>query len=158
VTARRPDHLPARRVLVLIHASRGDTSRLVGELEAIAARAPADLEVKADLATAYGAALRWDQAAAVLEAIAAARPPGLALLVRLGDARRQVGALAGARAAYGRAARVAPDSSYPGFAAAQALFDAGRLAEAWSAYTNLQKFREDVAAAQQALATVAYAQ
>jgi Flp pilus assembly protein TadD len=158
VTARRPDHLRARRVLVLIHASRGDTSKLVGELEAIAVRAPEDLDVKADLATAYGAIERWDRAAAALEAIAAARAPDLALLVRLGDAKRRAGDLAGALAAYGRAARLAPDSSYPGFAAAQALFDAGRLAEAWTAYTALQRFREDAPAAQQALATVAFAE
>jgi Flp pilus assembly protein TadD len=158
VTGRRADHLPARRVLVLIHASRGDTSRLVGELEAIAARAPDDLEVKADLATAYGAVDRWDRAAAALEAIAAARPPDQALLVRIGDAKQRLNDLPGALAAYGRAARLAPDSSYPGFAAAQALVDAGRLAEAWNAYTLLQKFSGDVAAAQQALATVAFRQ
>ncbi|HWO24582.1 MAG TPA: hypothetical protein VNO30_37825 [Kofleriaceae bacterium] len=158
VTAKRPDHLPARRVLVLIHAARGDASRLVGELEAIAARAPADLDVKADLATAYGAVSRWDRAAETLEQIAAARAPDLALLVRIGDAKRRASDLAGALAAYGRAARLAPDSSYPGFAAAQALFDAGRLAEAWNAYTNLQKFKDDLAAAQQALGAVALRQ
>ncbi|HSK00104.1 MAG TPA: tetratricopeptide repeat protein [Kofleriaceae bacterium] len=158
VTAHRPDHLPARRVLVLIHASRGDTRGLVGELEAIAARAPADLEVKADLATAYGSIEQWDRAAAALEAIAAARAPDLALLVRIGDARRRMNDLPGALAAYGRAARLAPDSSYPGFAAAQALFDAGRLAEAAAAYTGLQRFRDDAPAAQQALAVIALAQ
>ena len=59
-----PDHLPARRVLVLIHASRSDTTKLVAELEAIAARAPDDLDVKADLATAYGAVGEWDKAIA----------------------------------------------------------------------------------------------
>lgn len=158
VTAHQPAHLPARRVLVLIHASRGDTRELVGELEAIAARAPADLEVKADLATAYGATSRWDRAAAALEAIAAARPPDLALAVRIGDARRRMNDLPGALAWYGRGARLAPDSSYAGFAAAQALFDAGRLAEAWSAYTLLQKFTADRPAAEQALATIALAQ
>ena len=55
---------PARRVLVLIHASRSDTKKLVAELEAIAVRAPDDLEVKADLATAYGALGKWDKAIA----------------------------------------------------------------------------------------------
>ncbi len=158
VTARKPDHLPARRVLVLIHAARGDTSRLLGELEAIAARAPGDLEVKADLATAYGSVERWDRAAETLAQIAAVRAPDLALLVRIGDAKRRAGDLAGALQVYNRAARLAPDSSYAGFAAAQALFDAGRLAEAWNAYTNLQKFKDDLAAAQQALAAVALRQ
>src|SRR5262249_45752261 len=36
VTAHHPDHLAARRVLVLIHASRSETKKLVAELEAIA--------------------------------------------------------------------------------------------------------------------------
>src|SRR5690606_20139326 len=85
VPARHPEHLPSRRVLVLIHASRSDTSRLVTELEEIAARAPTDLEVKADLATAYGAVGKWDRSTATLEAVALARPPDLALLVRIGD-------------------------------------------------------------------------
>ena len=158
VTARRPDHLAARRVLVLIHASRGDTSKLVGELEAIAARMPDDLEVKADLATAYGAVGRWDRAVAALEAIAAARPADVALLVRLADAKRRGGDLDGALAVYGRAGKLAPDSSWSGFAAAQALFDAGKLAEAARAYTLLQRHREDLAAAEQALGAIALAQ
>ena len=158
VTERKPDHLPARRVLVLIHASRGDTSKLVGELEAIAARAPADLDVKADLATAYGSIDRWDRAAAALEQIAAARAPDLALLVRIGDAKQRLGDLDGALAWYGRAARLEPSSSYPGFASAQALYDAGKLTEAGAAYTQLLRFAGDLPAAMQALATIALAQ
>lgn len=158
VTERAPDHLPARRVLVLIHASRGDTSKLVGELEAIAARAPADLEVKADLATAYGAVERWDAAAAALEAIAAARPPDVALAVRIGDAKRRLGDVPGALQWYRRGARLAPESSYAGFAEAQALYDAGRLAEANAAYTALLKYREDLPSTEQALAAIALAQ
>jgi tetratricopeptide (TPR) repeat protein len=78
--------------------------------------------------------------------------------MRIGDAKRRVNDLAGALQWYGNAARLAPDSSYPGFAAAQALYDAGRLPEAWTAYTMLQKFRDDTPAAQQALATIALAQ
>ncbi|HTL36320.1 MAG TPA: tetratricopeptide repeat protein, partial [Kofleriaceae bacterium] len=35
VTAQMPDHLRARRVLVLIHSSRNDTPKLISELEAI---------------------------------------------------------------------------------------------------------------------------
>jgi Flp pilus assembly protein TadD len=157
VVAQRPDHLAARRVLALIHAARGDTARLVTELEAIAARAPADLDVKADLATAYGALGQWRRAATALEQIAAARPRELALLVRVGDAHRRRGDLAAALAWYARGAQVSPESSYAGFASAQALFDAGRLAEAAAAYTQLLRFRADAGAAEQALATIALA-
>ena len=156
VTARQPDHLAARRVLVLIHASRADTQKLVTELEAIALRAPNDLEVKADLATAYGALDRWDRATSQLEAIALARPADLALLVRIGDGHRKLKDLDGALAWYARAAKLAPESSLPGFAAAQAQFDAGKLAEANRAYMSLQRL--DLPDAEHALGVIAYLQ
>jgi tetratricopeptide (TPR) repeat protein len=158
VTSHQPGDLPARRVLVLIHASRSDTPRLVRELEAIAQLAPADLEVKADLASAYGALGQWDKATAELEVIAAARAPDLALLVRIGDGHRRQGQLDRALEWYARAAKAAPDSSLPGFIAAQALYDAHRLPEANRAYTNLQKFRDQLAAAEEALGVIAYQQ
>jgi Flp pilus assembly protein TadD len=158
VTAHRPDDLAARRVLVLIHASRSDTAKLIQELEAIAQRAPADLEIKADLASAYGAIGQWDRAITALEVIAAARPGDVALHVRIGDAHRERRDLEGALAWYARAARLAPESSWPGFAAAQALFDAGKLVEATRAYTSLQRFRDELPAAEQALGVIALAQ
>jgi Flp pilus assembly protein TadD len=158
VTARQPDHLPARRVLALIHAARSDTPRLIEELEAIAVRAPDDLDVKADLATAYGALSQWSKAIAALDAIAVARPADVALQIRIGDAHRKNRDLDRALAAYARASKLAPDSSWPGFSAAQALFDAGRLAEAGRAYTSLQRHREDLAAAEQALGAIALIQ
>ncbi len=158
VTTRRPDHLAARRVLVLIHASRSDTQKLVTELEAIAARAPTDLEVKAELATGYGALGRWDRATSTLESIAAARAPDLALAVRIGDGHRKLKDLDGALAWYARAGKIAPDSSLPGFSGAQALLDAGKLVEANRAYTNLQRFKDDLPATEQALGVVALMQ
>jgi tetratricopeptide (TPR) repeat protein len=158
VTARRPDHLAARRVLVLIHAARSDTRKLAAELEAIAARAPADLEIKADLASAYGALSQWDKATAALEAIARSRPADVALHVRIGDAHRKQRDLDGALAWYARAGKLAPESSWPGYVAAQALFDAGKLAEASRAYTSLQRYREDLPSAEQALGVIALVQ
>ncbi|HEY5952280.1 MAG TPA: tetratricopeptide repeat protein [Kofleriaceae bacterium] len=157
VTAKQPDHLPARRVLVLIHSAANDTPRLIRELEAIAVRAPADLEVKADLATAYIAVKQWPKAIAALEQIDQQRPNDLALLVRLGDAYRKQGTLDKALAAYQRAAHVDREVSLPGFAAAQALFDANRLPEAIRAYQLLQT-TSDKAAAEHALGTIAYVQ
>ncbi|CAN5875657.1 hypothetical protein BH11MYX2_BH11MYX2_18020 [soil metagenome] len=156
VTARQPDNLPARRVLVLIHSARNETEKLVCELEAIASRAPTDLDVKADLASAYGALGHWDRATQQLEAIAAARPPDLALLVRIGDNYRRSGKLDDALAWYGRAAKQNPDSSMPGFLAAQALFEAGKLDDAAHAYTLLQKYAADRATAEHALGVIAY--
>lgn len=158
VTSHLPDHLQARRMLALVHAARGDTSSLVSELEAIAVRAPGDLEIKADLATAYGSLNRWDRAIAQLEVIATAEPTNLALAVRIGDAHRRMGDLDGALAAYARGSRIAPWSSYPGFLAAQALFDAGRINEAVRAYTNLQKYRDEVISAEHALGALALMQ
>ena len=158
VTMQKPDHLAARRVLVLIHAARSDTRKLVSELEAIAARAPADLEVKADLATAYGSLAQWDKAIAALEAIAPARPADVALHVRIGDAHRKHHDLDGALAWYARASKLAPDSSWPAYVAAQTLFDAGKLAEANRAYTALQRYRDELPAAEQALGVIALLQ
>jgi tetratricopeptide (TPR) repeat protein len=155
VTAKSPDHLPARRVLVLIHASKSDTPKLVGELEAIALRLPDDLEVKADLASAYGALGQWAKATTALEAVAAARPPDLALLMRVGDGHRKSGDLNAALAWYLRAQRLAPQSSYPGFQIAQSLFDAGKLVEASHWYTLQQRYRYDIAAAEEALGAIA---
>lgn len=157
VTARVPDHLAARRVLVLIHSAQNDTPRLIRELEAIAVHAPADLEIKADLATAYGAVNQWPKAIAALESIEKQRPNDLALLVRLGDAYRKHGSLDHALAAYQRAARANREVSLPGFAAAQALFDAGRFADATKAYQLLQP-TSDRGAAEQALGVIAYRQ
>jgi tetratricopeptide (TPR) repeat protein len=158
VTARTPDHLAARRVLVLIHASRSDTAKLVSELEAIARRAPNDLDVKADLATAYGALAQWPKAIASLEAIAEIRPNDLPLLVRIGDDHRKNHDLDGALDWYARAQRLAPESSLPGFATAQSLYDANRLAEANRAYTGLQRYIADLPAAEQALGAIALLQ
>ncbi len=157
VTARVPDHLPARRVLVLIHSAQNDTPRLIRELEAIAARAPDDLEVKADLATAYGAVNDWPKAIGALEQIEKQRPNDLPLLMRLGDAYRKHGSLDQALAAYQRAARADRNVSLPGFAAAQALFDAGRYPEAIKAYQLLQ-MTTDRGAAEEALGVIAYRQ
>jgi tetratricopeptide (TPR) repeat protein len=158
VTARQPDYLAARHVLVLIHASRNDTPKLVSELEAIAVRAPGDLEVKGDLATAYGALGKWPQAIGALEQIAEKRPNDLALLVRIGDAYRKTNQLDKALEWYQRAGKLAPESSLPGFAMAQALYDGNRLADANRIYTLLQKYTADLPAAEEALGAIAIVQ
>jgi tetratricopeptide (TPR) repeat protein len=158
VTARQPDHLPARRVLVLIHASRSDTPKLIGELEEIAARAPGDLDVKADLATAYGAIGQWPKAIERLEQIAGERPSDMPLHVRIGDAHRKNGDLSGALEWYGKAQKMAPESSLPGFAIAQSLYDAGQLDSAARIYIGLQRYWQDLPAAEEALGAIAMLQ
>jgi tetratricopeptide (TPR) repeat protein len=158
VTRQVPDHLAARRVLVLIHASRSDTPRLVRELEAIAARAPDDLDVQSDLATAYGALGQWPKVVDALERVALARPNDIALLVRIGDAHKKLNDLKSALAWYGRAWKQGPETSLPGFLYAQAQYDAGRLNEAAKAYMVMQKYLPDLAAAQQVLGVIAVRQ
>ncbi len=157
VTEHAPDDLRARRVLVLIHSSRGDTKRLASELEAIAIRAPNDLEVKSDLATAYGALGAWPKAIAQLERIAKVEVDA-ALAMRIGDAHRANRDLDGALAWYAHAQQLLPSSSMPGFVIAEAQFDAGRLADANHAFTNLQKFAGDLAAAEHDLGVIAFVQ
>jgi len=158
VTQHAPDDLRARRVLVLIHSARGDTKRLANELEAIALRAPEDLEVKSDLATAYGALGEWPKAIAQLETVAKQRPDDGALAMRVGDAHRADKDLDGALAWYARAQQLLPGSSMPGFVIAEAEFDAGRLADANRAFTNLQRFAADLGAAEHDLGVIAYVQ
>jgi Flp pilus assembly protein TadD len=158
VTTARPDDLAARRVLVLIHASRSNTKALVTELEAIAARAPNDLEIKSDLAAAYGALGNWPKSIANLEAVAQAKPNDLALALRVGDAHRNHKELDVALTWYARAAKLAPESSAPGFAIALAQYDAGKLADANHTFTNLQKYAADAAAAEHDLGVIAFAQ
>ncbi|MGE5181782.1 MAG: tetratricopeptide repeat protein, partial [Acidobacteriota bacterium] len=80
------------------------------------------------------------------------------LLVRVGDAHRKTADLAGALSWYGRAAKLAPESSLPGFAIAQAQLDAGKLGDAIRTYTNLQKYTADLPAAEQALGAIAILQ
>ena len=157
VTARMPDHLAARRVLVLIHASRSDTPRLIRELEAIAVRAPTDLNIKSDLATAYGAVGRWDKAIEELELIARDHSTDMPLLVRVGHAYRKANKVDRALPWFQRAQRLAPESSLPGFATAQALYDAGRYVEAMRVYQLLQK-GVDQPAAEHALGAIAFIQ
>jgi tetratricopeptide (TPR) repeat protein len=154
VTAQLPDHLQARRVLVLIHSSQNDTPKLISELEAIQQRAPDDLEIKGDLATAYGSLGKWSKAIAELEAIAKSRPNDLALLMRIGDAYRKNKQVDKALDWYAQAYKVAPESSYPGYATAQALYDDGKLDEAFRAYTLLQKYTADRGAAEHAMGVI----
>src|SRR5690606_41254112 len=68
VVKHRPKDIRARRVLVLIHASRGDNKDLVGELEAVAALDPPDETTRLDPAAAYAAVGRLGDAAKAYEA------------------------------------------------------------------------------------------
>lgn len=146
VLERDPRHLPSRRVLALIHSARGATAELIHELEEIQAQAPADLEVKLDLASAYSASGMWGKAEEALVAVSKARPLDVPLLVRIGDAVKERGDLDGGLQWYQRAMRAAPEAPAPAFAQAQALYDARRFDEAVRAYTSLQRFRGELGA------------
>jgi tetratricopeptide (TPR) repeat protein len=74
--------------------------------------------------------------------------------MRIGDARRYHGDLAGALDWYARAQRLAPGSSLPGFVTAQALFDAGKLDDAVKWYTVLQRHKDELAIAEHALGVI----
>lgn len=155
VLEREPSHLPARRILALVHAARGDTASLVRELEAIATQAPEDLAVRLELASAYAAGGQWRQAEDALIEVSTKRPLDVPLLVRIGDAVRLRGDLDGALQWYQRAMRTAPELPAPAFAHAQALLDAGRLDDAVRAYTGLQRFRGELGATLLALGALA---
>jgi tetratricopeptide (TPR) repeat protein len=154
VLERQPGNLPARRVLALIHSARGATAELIGELEAIQRQAPEDLEVKLDLASVYSASGLWRKAEDALIAVSRARPLDVPLLVRIGDVVKERGTLDDALPWYQRAMKVAPDAAAPGFAQAQALYDARRFDEAHRAYTSLQRFRPELGATLLALGSI----
>ena len=152
---------PARRVLVLIHASRSDTRQLVTELEAIARRAPDDLEVKArprDRRTARSAT--GPRRPRALEAIARARARRISRCSS-GSATRTAGtanldaALAwyGARRASSRRTR-ACRASRPRRRCSTRASSPRRPART----QLLQQFTDELPAAEQALGVIALRQ
>jgi Flp pilus assembly protein TadD len=97
------DHVEARRILVLIHAARGEGGDLVTELEALAALNPNDVSTLLDLAAAHAAVDQTEQAIAMYETVLHAHPRHLQALKFVADLYRRTGDLDRALAYYWRA-------------------------------------------------------
>ena len=142
VVALEPDHLAARRLRVLVHASRGKGQALASELEQVLRLAPDDPTARLDLAAAYRALGRDDEAIATYENIVAGNPKQLQALKLLGDMQRETGKLDEAIAYYTRALEVNRNDPRPYFLLGAAYLQKGDEREAIRIYYRAQRFKK----------------
>ena len=159
VVARQPEHLGARRVLVLIHASRGDRSALVSQLEAVLELAPDDDEARLDLAAAYAAAGRDDDALGVYRDVLDEEPRHLQAVKFVGDIHLRRGDVDEAIASYERALEIDPADARPYFLLGAAYVTAGEDYRASQIYdAALRRFPHHRHEAYNNLGTLAHRQ
>lgn len=142
VVGRKPNHVPALRVLALMAAARGDANAYITGLERVAAEVPADVDVKSDLASAYTASSRWTDARTQLQQVVAKRPTDVVGWLRLADNFAQTNERDEQLAALDRASAAAPTAAtiinqYRG----QLYFMLGRYPEAEQVYQALGRDR-----------------
>jgi len=135
-----PEHLPARRVLVLVHAAQGNMEDLASELEEILKRDPDDERAKLDLGAAYHALGDDARARAVYEGIVAANPRHLQALKFLGDIFRARGDLETAIAYYEKALAANRNDPRPYFLLGSAYLSAGDEDKALKIYQSARRF------------------
>ncbi|HKA86095.1 MAG TPA: tetratricopeptide repeat protein [Haliangiales bacterium] len=140
VTAAAPDHLPARRILVLVHASKGDLDKLAAELTRIVELDPEDVDARVDLGAADAALGREEDAIAAYRAVLAAHPRHLQALKLLGDLHRRRGELADAIACYERAVKANRADPRAYFLLGSAYTSAGQTDKALRIYLQAQRF------------------
>jgi Flp pilus assembly protein TadD len=135
-----PDHLAARRVLVLVNASKGNAEELARQLEAIVRLDPADARAKLDLGAAYHDSGRDEQAIAVYQAIVDENPRHLQAMKFLGDIYQARGDTEAAIAWYERALATNRKDPRPYFLLGAMYVAAGRDAKALKLYKQAQRF------------------
>jgi len=140
VTRAAPDHLAARRILVLVHASAGNLEDLVAELTKIVELDPADVDARVDLGAAEEALGRDDAAVAAYRAVIAVRPRHVQALKLLGDLARRRGDLAQAIAWYEGAVKANRDDPRAYFLLGSAYSLAGMTDKALRIYLQAQRF------------------
>jgi Flp pilus assembly protein TadD len=135
-----PEHLPARRILVLVHAAQGNLEDLASELEEILKLDPGDERAKLDLGAAYHALGDDARARVVYEGIVAANPRHLQALKFLGDIARARGDLETAIAYYERALAANRNDPRPYFLLGSAYVSAGDDDKALKIYQSAKRF------------------
>ncbi|MBI4510080.1 MAG: tetratricopeptide repeat protein, partial [Deltaproteobacteria bacterium] len=93
LVAVKPDHIQARRALVLVHATKGASQDLAEELEVVTRLDPTDEAAKLDLGAAYVALGKDSQAISIYETVARDNPKQILALKLLGDLHKQRGDL-----------------------------------------------------------------
>jgi tetratricopeptide (TPR) repeat protein len=151
-----PDHLPARRVLVLVHAAQGNMEDLASELEEILKLDPEDERARLDLGAAYHALGDDKRARAIYERIVAANPRHLQALKFLGDIHRAGGDVETAIAYYEKALAANRNDPRPYFLLGSAYLSAGEDDKALKIYHAAQRFPRYVAEAYSNLGAIYY--
>jgi tetratricopeptide (TPR) repeat protein len=145
VVERDPDHVQARRALVVIHASRGDETGLVTELEHVARLDPNNVDVRVDLGAAYAAVDEPHKAIAAYESVVDDDPNRVHVLKFLGDLHDDIGDLDGSIQYYDRAVEADPDDPRAYFLLGAAYVEKGDDKAAKRIYRRAQKFGQYLA-------------
>jgi Flp pilus assembly protein TadD/TolB-like protein len=140
ITDVNPDHLPARRVLVLVHAAMGNVADLASELEQITRLDPDDEPAKLDLGAAYHALGDDERAIGIYDAVIAKNPKHLQALKFLGDLHRKKGDLDTAIGFYERALATNRNDPRPYFLLGAAYLSAGQDDKALKIYREAERF------------------
>jgi Flp pilus assembly protein TadD len=140
IVAVNPDHLAARRILVLVHASKGNAAELAAELEKIIVLDPEDEPAKLDLAAAYHELGRDSDAITIYDAIVKRNPKHMQALKFLGDLYRSRWDLKSAIAYYEKALETNRNDPRPYFLLGAAHVEAGNAKEALRIYKQAQRF------------------
>lgn len=156
VVAQVPTDVRARRILVLIHASRGQSVDLVRELEAVARLDDDDVPTKLDLAAAYVAARREIDAIRTYDAIVARDPKQWQALKFLGDLHARAGRSDKAIGYWSRAISANPRDPRPYFMAGAAYVAKGDDLHARRLYIRAQRFGEYLGEAWNNLGAISY--
>jgi tetratricopeptide (TPR) repeat protein len=141
VVAQQPEHVEARRILVRVHAQRGDQEALIADLEALQRLSAAGIDDRFGLAAAYAAAGREDEALHLYQALASEPAARAQALKLLGDAYQRQGDLVRAVASYRRAIQVAPDDPRSYFLLATLHLASGETAAAEEVFRRSLRFR-----------------
>jgi Flp pilus assembly protein TadD len=135
-----PEHLAARRVLVLVHASKGNGEELARQLEVITRLDPGDQRAMLDLGAAYHETGRDEQAIAIYQALVDKNPRHLQAMKFLGDIYQARGDTDAAIAWYERALAANRNDPRPYFLLGAMYAAAGRDAKAMQIYKRAQRF------------------
>jgi tetratricopeptide (TPR) repeat protein len=142
------DNLPARRLLVLVHATKGNGAELAAELEAIVRLDPGDRAARLDLGAAYWSLGRDGDAIKVYESVVRDDPRQLQALKFLGDIYRKRGDILVAIGWYEKALKANKNDPRPYFLLGSAYVEAGEDKKAIRIFTAAQRFPKYLAEAE----------
>jgi tetratricopeptide (TPR) repeat protein len=143
-----PDSLPARRLLVLVHATKGNGAELAAQLEAIVRLDPADRAARLDLGAAYWSLGRDSDAIKIYEGIVADDPRQLQALKFLGDIYKKRGDILAAIGWYEKALKANKNDPRPYFLLGSAYVEAGEDKKAIRIFEAAQRFPKYLAEAE----------